>query len=84
MFFDVFNNSIIEGAPINSSLSEGAPVTTWESTEGANQKFIFEATTNANNSVYIKSLSTGKYLQIKVRTVISRYYLDLHNLLHYQ
>ena len=48
----------------NSSKEEGAPVISWPSRDQDNQLFVFESTGDTDNSVYIRSLSSGKYLQI--------------------
>jgi uncharacterized protein (TIGR02145 family) len=47
-----------------SSKDGGAPVTTQASRLGDSQKFVFEPTGDPDNSVYIRNLDTGKYLQV--------------------
>lgn len=47
-----------------SSAAEGAAIISWPSLNQDNQKFVFEPTGDADSSVYIRCLATGKYLQI--------------------
>jgi len=47
-----------------ASWAEGAPIISWPSKPQNNQLFIFQPTGDADNSVYIRNLASGKYVQV--------------------